>query len=346
MGLTHADVDSVNQGFQNIGNTLMRQRMMADQTAERAADRDLRVRQLDQQDAQAKRQDDWHQTMLKSQQSQAALKQLQDAYDQISRDYSKGVIEKAEANRRAKAIVENIRTSTDLLLKNSPFAKMLDSEGDLFADPAPAKDIRPSNTPGYENYAVGPNGQLIEPRQEKPNPVQTAVDKARGVKLAEQLDLAEQTVKSAQAALDTIKPEVGGPFSSKATVDKKNAASLAEKKQALQRAIAARDRLQTQLDGLTGKAKPAGDDPGKAGGNAPAATPPAQATAQQRADWLIQQFNSTPISDPARRAAAQARLKQMLNALGFSFNESQANTNAPASSGLFPPNATKLTLAR
>jgi len=61
------------------------------------------------------------------------------------------------------------------------------------------------------------------------------------------------------------------------------------------------------------------------GVNTPAAAPAVNDKAAY-ADKLIQAFNATPISDPAKREAARKKLEDMLANLGYTLN----STNAPA----------------
>jgi ribosomal protein S20 len=170
------DIELLNTSLDRLGDSLLRERMMKEQKSARADESAFRERQfgLDERrvsasESQASEAAEMKKMLMENQQSQQALANLQQAYQSIAKDYDSGVIDQPEANRRAKALVDKIKLGTDALLQASPFAAMLQSDGELFQ----AKSARPSATEvtiGGKRFAQTAQGALHPLDREPPRP--------------------------------------------------------------------------------------------------------------------------------------------------------------------------------
>lgn len=268
----------VNNSLGRLGDSLLRERIMQQEQQQQQAANDFRNRQLDIDQSRYNDQNAIRQNVLKNEQVQQGLQQLQKAYSQISTDYSNGVIDKDEANRRARAIVDNIKKAPDLMLQNSPFAAMLDKDGDLFSDkPAkPAPTLTPVNTPGFKG-ALTPGGAYVTPDAERPN----EFDRMDYAALGKQLEAARDAEAQAQRAVDSF------------VLTGDNQDDLIKKKAALLQARTARMAIEKKRNAI------------RNGGRGAAA-----AAGTNGADADIIQQAKDAISRGADPAAVAARLKQ------------------------------------
>jgi hypothetical protein len=77
--------------------------------------------------------------MLEKQETQAAIAGLEKQFELLERGVREGSIDSKEANRRAKAMVGAIKQGPSLILRQTPFAALLDGEADLFTSPQKKK---------------------------------------------------------------------------------------------------------------------------------------------------------------------------------------------------------------
>lgn len=257
--MTYKDAELLNSSINRLGETLLNNRMLDDRKAEAAARDNLGQQQLsiEQQRMEATTKDADAQTklreqMLQTDQGKTAMANLQGAYEQITKDYQAGVISKDEANRRAKSVINQVKMGSDLLLKASPFAALLDSEGELFSDNSkPSKDAK-EVVIGGRRFAQTAEGALMPLDRDPSRPFsRTVVDptdpNARVTQrmTAEEyiLDAAIRKEAAAQKALEGFTPETKGWFNT----DEQTARNAAKKKalqDALDQATARREALQ------------------------------------------------------------------------------------------------------
>jgi ribosomal protein S20 len=296
--MKYQDVQMVTSSLDKLGDSLLRNRMMQDQQKARGEDREfkekefgLREREVTGRDEDRTENRKLREQVMASQQSQQALGQLQSAYDSIARDYDRGVIDRAEANRRAKALVDQIKSAPEMLLSASPFASMLDAEGDLFQDKPgkPAPELTPSNLEGFAG-ALTPGGAYVPPDSGKP----TAFDTIDYRGLAKQLDDARMEEQAAAMALQNFKPQPSGSFRNR---DQQNESAQQRLRDAYTKAAMQRQSIEEQMKQIRGGR-------GAAASGAPNKQPPAAVDAL-RAEALA------AIESGAPKAAVAARFKEM-----------------------------------
>jgi hypothetical protein len=159
--MNYRDAELLNGSIDKLGDSLLRNRMLEEQKLERGDAKNFREQQLGIEQQRVDGQTKLREQMLQSEQGKKAIADLHGAYEQISKDYQAGVIDKTEANRRAKSIVDHLKMGTDVVLKASPFAQMLESDGDLFSDKLgkPAPSLTPGKI-GNRDVMIGPGGSV------------------------------------------------------------------------------------------------------------------------------------------------------------------------------------------
>lgn len=150
MGVTPADVANLNNSFQNLGNTF-RQGRLDEEAKRKDMEQELLRRQMNEatkqhyaaeeehykgETARADRSETRQSDVMKHAQAQQALQGLQKAHDSLSKNVATGTMTPEQAKAAAKRIVDQVKSGTDEILKNSPFAALMDDpNADIFSQP-------------------------------------------------------------------------------------------------------------------------------------------------------------------------------------------------------------------
>ena len=134
--------------------------------------------------------------LLNNQQSKAALDQLSQAHESLSRDVTNGIKTPEQADAEAARIVAQIQAAPNVILRASPFAAMLDAKGGkLFTAPAPKEPRGSRETINLDRvYEYEQQAQDAELRGDKARAAQLRQDAA---------DLRKSTF-NAQTTMETL----------------------------------------------------------------------------------------------------------------------------------------------
>jgi ribosomal protein S20 len=300
--MKYQDVQMVTSSLDKLGDSLLRNRMMQDQQKARGEDRELRDKDFALREREVTGRDEdrtenrkLREQVMASQQSQQALGQLQSAYDSIARDYDRGVIDRAEANRRAKALVDQIKSAPEMLLSASPFASMLDAEGDLFQDREgkPAPQLTPSNLEGFPG-ALTPGGAYVPPERTRASTFDTIDYRVQ----VEALDQAKRAESVAKRSLDGFEP-TSLPRFGREKVHQKNETKKAELQEKYNQAVLNRTMIEEELEKIRNR-KPNTQ-----------ATPPAQATSGKKNFEQLLQEAKEALARGVPQEKVAARFKEL-----------------------------------
>lgn len=150
MGVTPADVQNLNSSLQGLGNTF-RQGRLDEEAKRKDMEQELLRRQMNQatqqhyaaeeehykgETARADRSETRQSDVMKHAQAQQALQGLQKAHDSLSKNVATGTMTPEQAKAAAKRIVDQVKSGADEILKNSPFAALMDDpNADIFSQP-------------------------------------------------------------------------------------------------------------------------------------------------------------------------------------------------------------------
>lgn len=142
--MNRADVALANQSFQNLGESLLRDRMLKQQDRHFGASQAQQGQQFDESLDERKREFDttadqadrrtavdeknadtmalYRKAMAQNQQAQQSVEQVRKAVGDITAQHKAGQISTAEANRRVKMLQDNMRRGVDFILSESGLA--------------------------------------------------------------------------------------------------------------------------------------------------------------------------------------------------------------------------------
>lgn len=156
---TVAELELLRRSFGDLGDSLYRGRVLRqqqdqDRRREELEREMLNLRREDQSDARLNRRESleaqkarhqeatahegrmesYQQKLLGNQQAQAGIKQLNDAFAALEQGVRNRTIPAKVANAKARALVQQMRQMPEMVLGQTPFATLLEGDGDLFQD--------------------------------------------------------------------------------------------------------------------------------------------------------------------------------------------------------------------
>lgn len=183
MGVTPADVANLNSSLSGLGNTF-RQNLLDEEAKRRDMEQELLRQQMNDatkqhyaaeeehykgETARADRADTRQSDVMKHAQAQQALQGLQKAHDSIYKNVQNGTMSPDQAKAAARRIVDQVKSGTDEILKNSPFAAILDDpNADIFSQPPAKSTARPAAELQYLDRADELEGQANDTEDEDP----------------------------------------------------------------------------------------------------------------------------------------------------------------------------------
>lgn len=183
-GISPADVANLNNSLGNLGNTF-RQGRLDEEQKRRDMEQELLRRQMNQatqqhyaaeeehykgETARADRAETRQSDIMKHAQSQQALQALQKGYEALSRNVANGTMTPEQGRAAAQRTVQQIKAGTDEILKNSPFAAILDDpNADIFSQPPAKSTARPAAELQYLDRADELESQANDTEDEDPD---------------------------------------------------------------------------------------------------------------------------------------------------------------------------------